>query len=265
MENRSPATRPKYPIESVDNALKLLLMFRELPRIGVTEASERLGVARSTAHRLLAMLQYHGFAQQDPIGRVYRPGPALLRVGLTIVQEMDVRRQARPTLEELAHRFDETAHLVVLQGREILFVDCVESSRALRAGARVGSCLPAHCTAAGKALLAELPEQRLRDLYPSAALDPLTPNSITRRVDLERELAAIRARGYAINTEESEVGLAAVAAAVRDGEGRPVGAVTVAGPAQRFAESRLGQVAAALLSAVGEISARLEHGSHDVD
>lgn len=149
---------PSYPIESVDNALKLLHMLREQSHIRVSDASRAIGVARSTAHRLLAMLQHHGFVQQDPFSRAYIAGPALLDFGLAALRDRDIRTHARPFLEALGRESGETVHLAILQGgSDVLFLDCVESMKAVRVGNRTGLILPAHCSSAGKALLAALP------------------------------------------------------------------------------------------------------------
>lgn len=258
MKNENNEQRPKYPIESVDNALKLLLMFGTERTLGVTEVSERLGVARSTAHRLLMMLQYHGFVQQDAHARVYHPGPAMLQVGLAAMQGLNVRTQARPVLERLVREVDETGHLVLLKGRDLLFVDCVESTKALRAGARVGELLPAHCAAAGKALLSEIPDSRLRKLYPDEQLSSLTANTVVSLAALQSELAEVRARGFAINDEESETGLRAVGATIHDGSGPTLAAITIAGPSQRMGKARLDEIAKLVVSAVEEVSQRLD-------
>ncbi len=111
---------PSYPIESVDNALKLLHMLRKRSHIRVSEASSSIGVARSTAHRLLAMLQHHGFVRQDPFSRAYVAGPALLDFGRAILRDRDIRTHARPFLERLSRETGETVHLIALQGREVL-------------------------------------------------------------------------------------------------------------------------------------------------
>jgi DNA-binding IclR family transcriptional regulator len=107
---------PNYPIESVDNALRLLLSLLERQSMTVSDASELLGVAPSTAHRLLAMLQYRGFVDQDKLTKRYRSGPVLLKLGLTAVRQMDLRQHARPVLERLSKEIAETVNLVVLQG-----------------------------------------------------------------------------------------------------------------------------------------------------
>ena len=162
-------TGPAYPIASVNNALLLLLLFREQPRVRLTDACKYLGVAHSTAHRLLAMLAHHGFVQQEPVTRAYIAGPALVEVGLAVVGSLNVREQARPAMEELAAETGETVHLGALEGNQVRYVDGLESERALRVVARTGTLAPAHCTSLGKALLAQMTDEQVCGLYPASA------------------------------------------------------------------------------------------------
>ena len=242
--------RPTYPITSVDNALRLLGLFREREKVRLSDAREHLGVAHSTAHRLLAMLAYHGFVQQDKDSRVYLAGPALVEIGLAAVRHMDIRRHARPVLEELAGRYGETAHLSVLEAGKVRYLDAVESSRALRVAARTGTALAANCTASGKAMLAALPAPELAALFPDGPgapeLPALTGHSITSRGNLDNELAVVRARGFALNREESEDGVASVAVAVLDGGRAPVAALSVSAPVSRLPDRLAGEIAAQL-------------------
>ncbi|MGI8680777.1 MAG: IclR family transcriptional regulator [Mycobacteriales bacterium] len=248
---------PNYPIESVDNALRLLLALLERPSMTVSDCSELLGVAPSTAHRLLAMLQYRGFVGQDPAARHYRAGPVLLKLGLAAVRDIDVRRAARPVLERLSLELDETVNLVVRQGADILFVDCVESPRIIRVGSRTGITLPAHCTSGGKALLAEMSREELREIYPNARLAKMTNHSLTKRTELEKRLAEVRARGYATNFGESENELSAVAVAIQGPHERPVGAIAVAAPKSRLPDDQVDKIVKALLQASKDISAEI--------
>src|ERR1700735_1556309 len=152
----STADGPAYPIESVDRALSLILAFEKADNITVTEAGKFLGVSRSTAYRLLSVLQPRAFAIQHPRTKAFRAGPALLRAGLAAVQRSDIRATLHPLLEAVVAEVQETAHLVVLQREEAFYLDCVESARVVRATARVGTSLPAHVSAGGKVLLANL-------------------------------------------------------------------------------------------------------------
>jgi IclR family transcriptional regulator, acetate operon repressor len=248
---------PRYPIESVDNALKLLLMLRKRPEIGVSEASRHLAVARSTAHRLLATLAHHGFVQQVRATKEYTAGPALVEVGLAALRGSDIRAKARPFIEELVNELDETVHLVRLRGRQLLYLDCVEGTRALRAASRIGTELPAHCTAGGKALLAAASNERLDELYPDEQLEQLTPQSISTRSGLLTELEEIRRYGYALNSGESEPGLRAVAVAIHGPGSYARAGITLAAPDYRLPADLLPRVAAAVRKAADRIAEEL--------
>ncbi len=205
---------PQYPIESVDSALKLLLLLGEQPDVRLTEASNYLGVASSTAHRVLAMLQYRGFVRQDPTTKSYGPGPALTGVAFAVIARTDINRVARPVLQDLNDSLNESIHLGVLEGRHIRFVEAVESRKAVRVASRLGKSLPAHCTSLGKALLAELDDAELHRLFPDEDLTTVTAKSISTLANLQANLADVRRLGYATNREESEEGVASVAVAV---------------------------------------------------
>lgn len=236
---------PNYPISSVGNALRLLLLFREQRSVRLTEACSYLGVAHSTAHRLLAMLIQYGFVRQEA-SRAYRPGPMLVEIGLAVVQKMDVRAQARPFLEALSGEFGETVHLTVLEGNMVRYLDAVESERALRVTARTGQLLPASCTSAGKALLAALKPAAVRALYGEGELPVQTPRSLRTLSELEAALDTVRAQGYATNHEESEDGVGSVAIALLNAADRPVAAIAIAVPVNRLNEGVRARMIAAL-------------------
>jgi len=240
------SSAPRYPIESVNNALKLLLMLRDRPVISVSEVSEDLAVARSTAHRLLAMLAYHGFVQQDPASKAYTAGPVLAEISFAAMRDSDIRPVARPFIEELVSQVGETVHLAMLNGTHMLFADCVEGTRALRAGSRVGLRIPAHCTAGGKVLLAELSDERIRELYGDEKLEQLTPYSVATVTDLLARLDETRRHGYALNDGESEKELRAVAVAIRDPAGRARAAITLSAPPYRLLPDQVPGVVAAM-------------------
>ncbi len=248
---------PRYPINSVDNALRLLLLFRDHRLIGVAQASETLGVGRSTAHRLLAMLQSRELIQQDPSTKAYTSGPALVDIGLSIVRQMDIRAHLRPHLEDVSRSVGETVHLMVLDGASSLFLDSVESSKALRTSSRIGRAYPASTTSGGKALLAELPNERLLELYPAERLPRLTPHSVPTRKQLQQELDQVRRRGYATNRSESEPDIAAVAVVVRNAFGQPRAAIAVSAPLSRLDEANVPEVAAVLRAAAERASSAL--------
>ncbi len=204
---------PQYPIESVDNALKVLLLLGERSELRMTEVADYLGVASSTAHRLLAMLHYRGFIRQDGRSKAYLPGTALTGVAFSIMQRFDARDTLRPFLERLNAELHETVHLGILDGANVRFIDAIESPQAVRVASRLGQSMPAHCTSTGKVMLAQFDSEDLHRLYPAEELEGLTPNSIRRRSELEHEAEIIRRLGYATSSEESEEGVASIAVA----------------------------------------------------
>ncbi|GAB4079126.1 IclR family transcriptional regulator [Modestobacter muralis] len=234
---RAPSygSTPQYPIESVDNALQVLLLLGESPSLRLTDVSRYLGVASSTAHRLLAMLQYRGFVRQDAATRGYVPGPTLDGLAFGVLRRLDVRNRARPVLERLNADLEETVHLGRLEGNEVHFIDSLESGRALRVVGRLGRSMPAHCTSTGKALLSELPEDQVLRLFPEEELPRLTANSIGTRTALLRELAQIRRRGYARSLEEAEEGVSSVAVPLHSTQS-PRLAINVSVPASRMTD-----------------------------
>jgi DNA-binding IclR family transcriptional regulator len=256
-ERGGDAAVPQYPIESVDNALRLLLLLAEQPRIRLTDASNYLGVASSTAHRLLAMLQYRGFVRQDSVSKAYVPGAALNTIAAAVNRQIDVRARARPVLERLSADLRETVHLGRLEGNQVHFLDSIEGTHAVRVVSRIGRLMPAHCTSSGKAMLSELSHDELQALYPDEALKPLTEHSIASRAALERDLQSVRRRGYAISDEESEDGVASVSIPIAGSSGRWY-ALNVSVPVNRMTAATRTRIAAALQAVAVELSTVLE-------
>ncbi|MEU6134674.1 IclR family transcriptional regulator [Nocardioides sp. NPDC047086] len=246
---------PQYPIESVDNALRLLWLLSERRSLRLTEASQYLGVASSTAHRLLAMLQYRGFVRQNPSSKAYESGPSLDRIAFALLRRLDIRDLARPVLEKLNETTGETVHLGTLEGSTVRYLDSLESSRAVRVASRSGGAMPAHCTSTGKAMIATLDDAQVSGLYPDEALPQQTPKSVATRTALLSELSEVRARGYAIGDEESEEGVWSVAVAVA---GAPVPtAINISVPISRMNAKRRKELAALAKSAAADLEAEL--------
>ena len=238
--------KPPYSLESVDNALRLLQLLRDQGRLRVADAAAELGTARSTAHRLLAMLVYRDFATQDE-QHGYLPGPALSAPPVRDRPLQELRRALLPHLEALCERVGETVNLMVRVGTQTRFLASVESTQILRVGDRAGTVLPATRTSGGKALLATLSRAELAELYlPSGddgghhGHDPdeaaMSPAEFER---LCRALETVRRRGYGLNLEETETGVKAIGRCVHDESGRALGAITIAVPSARFSRDKI--------------------------
>jgi len=225
-------------IGAVANALELLQLFADGPSIHVGTASKRLGLSRSTVHRLLNTLNTYGYVVHDAAARAYRPGPVLAAIGLVAVKNSDLRTVGQAAVAKLAQQTSETAHLSVLRGDQIFCIDSIESTQTVRTGSRMGWALPAHATAAGRALLAELSDRDVIALFPTEII-PQTGQSVAalRRIDLFAELELVRARGYATNFGESEPEVSAVGVVLRDRQDQARAALSVTAPRTRGDES----------------------------
>jgi IclR family transcriptional regulator, acetate operon repressor len=246
---------PRAGVGAVENALRLLQLYREREVLGVSETARLLGVGRSTAHRLLTTLRAHGFVVQDA-SRAYRVGPALRELGAAIAESGVVRARCRPFMQALCDELGETVNLVALRGSEAVFVDSVESRRPLRVAGREGVVLPAHAVSAGKALLAALPVDVLRELYAEESLTRLTERTLRTRTELEAQLQLVRERGYAVNIGESERGITAAACAIPGRAASERLAIAVSAPSSRVHDDDDLLAVAQAVCACGERLAR---------
>jgi DNA-binding IclR family transcriptional regulator len=251
--DRAPG--PRHPVGAVDHALQLLLLLRERPDLRVTEAAKELGVSASTAHRILSTLEHRGFVTQDRITRAYRTGPALIELAFSSTPPTDLREVSEPHLSALTARLGETVNLLVLQGGYVRFVAGFEADQRVRTHVLTGTLLPAYATSGGKLLLAELPREELRALYPRA-LRRFTPQTRTFTQLLD-ELALVLMRGYAVNQGESVSGLNAVAVPLRDRSGTTIAAVAMSAPSERLPPRRVREVVIALRGCAAGIRADL--------
>ena len=229
--------KPPYAVESVDNALRILQMLRDSGQVRVADVAAELGIARSTAHRLLAMLVYRDFAVQAE-DRSYRPGPAIAAEPLRGEPTQRLRQVMRPHMEALCDQVAETINLVVRLGTQTRFLHTVESAHVLRVGDRQGTVLPAWKTSGGKVLRAELPDTQLTALLRGVSGRPPEGMTAAERRSLVNQLRLVRDQGYAENIEESESGVCAIGVCVRDRLGDPVAALSVSAPSVRYTPDR---------------------------
>lgn len=230
------APLPRALVQSVERSLEILESLAGERELGLVEIAGRTGLRPSTAHRLLATLVARGYALQSrPSGR-YMLGYKLTELADAAGQRTArLRALARPALELVQAATGESANLSVLAAPSAVYVDQVEGTRAVRMLARIGAAVPAHASAAGKAMLAREPAGSAGELLGGDPLPSFTANTITTLEALEAELEGIRARGYAIDDEEHEPGVGCVAAAIVDRRVGALAALSVSAPTQRIA------------------------------
>lgn len=244
-------------LSSVTTAIRLLKAFSETEKeIGVSALAQRLGIAKSTVHRLAVTLVAEGLLEQNPETERYRLGIGLFGLGTLVRRRMDLSNEARPYLFELRERTHETILLGVPTDTEIMYVYNLESPHSLRMRSDIGVRRPGYCTAVGRAIFAFAPEETIERLI-ALPLARRTPRTETDPDALRAIFADVRARGYAIEDEESEPGIRSIAAPVRGAGGMVAGAVGIAGPTMRLTSAALEGLAAPLIEATAAISVRL--------
>jgi DNA-binding IclR family transcriptional regulator len=248
-------------LSSVATAIQLLKAFsEEQVDLGISELSRRLGVAKSTVHRLAATLAAEGLLEQDRETEKYRLGIALFRLGALVRRRMDISSQGRPYLYELREKTNETVHLAILDGTEIMYIYNLESTQAIRMRSDLGVRKPAYCTAEGQAILAFQP-QAVVDAVIIQGLSPRTPQTITDPAKLIKALAVVRQRGCAIEDEESEIGMRGISAPIRNDAGEVVAAVGLAGPVTRLSKKAITSFIPHVIETADLVSRRLGYRS----
>ena len=268
---KAPAgLRPREPgaekkrLSSVATAIALLKAFSEdESEIGVSSLSKRLGVAKSTVHRLAVTLVSEGILEQNPENEKYRLGIALFGLGALVRRRMDVSAEARPHLFQLRESTGETVHLALLDRTEIMYIYNLESHHAIRMRSDIGVRKPAYCTAEGLAILAFQPASLVGEII-ARGLKARTSKTNTSPKKLWKILEQVRKQGYAIEDEQSEAGMRSIAAPIRSSSGDVVAAVGVAGPVQRLSDAVLADFAPKVVEAANTVSVRIGYRSKAV-
>lgn len=254
----APPDPGRYRIQAIERACSILGAFTaDRPELGVTELSEALGLHKSTVHRFLVNLERGGLVERLPRSGRYRLGLRLFELGSLVVQQMNLWDEALPFLEALVRDSGETGHLAVLDGGEAIYVERVETRRALRIPSAMGRGYPVHATSLGKVLLAHQPEERVKEILAERGMPAFTKRTIVDPDVLALELAAIRNQGYAIDDEEYDEGLRCIGSPIMDHTGTVVAALGIGGPVTRVTPERVAELGKLVRMAAKGLSRRL--------
>jgi DNA-binding IclR family transcriptional regulator len=237
MPDRPLRTAPSYAITSVDHALRIATMLQLEGGLTVSQVADRLGVARSTAHRLLAMLVYRDFAVQQE-DRSYRAGPVLELAAHSQSQASRLRAASLPHLQRLVDVLDESANLIIRSGDTARFVASVECQQPLRVTSREGMVFPAHTVTGGLLTLAGLSRTEIETLYDEGRYAD-RPGQRPDLDRLRRELSGIRRNGFSVNEGRSERGVVAVGVPVHGPDGTVLAGLSVSMPQVRYDRHQL--------------------------
>ena len=245
------------PIQSVDRAISILNAFTiNEAQLGVTELSHRLGLHKSTVHRLLASLQKGGLVERDPRNRKYSLGIRLIELAGTMLNSRNVPQVVRPYLHYLADAVEELTYLAYRVGDEVLNIEQVPGPHLVQSVGWQGRRTPLYCTSTGKIFLAYMPEKELERVL-QKGLPRMTPRTTTEPADLRYELERVREQGYATSFEELEEGTNAIAVPITSPNDEVIAAIGVAGPSYRFTPERSMSHLDVIRSVAREISHRL--------
>lgn len=259
MQNHnSPRSTSASRPTSVEKAIDILFSFdAEHPQLRLTDISARVGLHKSTTHRLLSLLRKKGLIVADPESQLYSLGPSVVELAWTVLRQQDLRTVCRPYLEQLRRGTNETVSVYTRMGDKRVCIEECESGQDIKYSHAVGLTAPLHVGAPGKALLAFLPPEDLEPLLQALPLPAITPKTLTDPERLRADLAVTRQRGYAVSREERSLGASAVAAPIRDWRGKVVAAVGVLGPSQRLTSDVLQELGAQVMQVARQVSTAL--------
>jgi DNA-binding IclR family transcriptional regulator len=248
-------------VETVNRLVRILDCFSpDHPTWSLAELSKHLGLSKSTLHRFLVSLEFHGILRRSARDRRWRLGYRLSIWGSLAAESTGIQHLARPVMQDIAAATGEMPILTIYQNRQVVCIERIETNHSVRLALEVGMRCPPHAGASSKILMAYLPEEEIQAIIHENGLPKLCTNTITDPAELLNELAKIRAQGYAESVEETDPGAWGVATPIFDRDGAVVASIGIAGPTLRFSETLSQQYVSLCCQAAQRISALLRTG-----
>jgi IclR family KDG regulon transcriptional repressor len=262
MAKNSPPTKPNNLVQTIERVSLILDMVGQNPQgMSIRDLSAGLDLPKGTIHRLLSSLSYFGYIRQDPETKNYFLGLKLMELNAQLSNQLDLRKVAAPILRDLVEKTKQTAHMVILDRNEVVYIDKIETQQpagGLKMASRVGSRNPLHSSAVGKVLLSYGPDEAVEVFLQEKGLPQRTANTITDPDAFREHLKIVRSQGYAMDDEENEKGIRCLGAPIFDGKRRPVAAISVSGPVFQMTRKVVQDVVKKeVMAAASEISRRL--------
>ena len=252
-----PRESKSAPVGVVTKVLRILETLHDVPAgLQLKDVAQQTGINKSTAYRFLAHLEHDGYVFRDASG-AYAIGVRLARLASGSSYQTTLRKLSRPILQQLWRTTGETVNLAVLDGREVLYLDVMESSHTFRLVSQVGLRRPVYCTALGKVMLAFIPEEEQQYFFEGMSFERFTPHTIRGAVQLRKEFAVIRQRGYSLDNEEAYLGSRCIGAPIFEASGKIAAALSVSGPTTRVTREKVPAFAAAAKNAAMAVSRTL--------
>lgn len=243
------------PVQSAERIFEILEVLVQEGSVTLTELSTRLSLHKSTVHRLLKSLILLGYARQEEESGKYLPTFKILELAGKMLTRLDILTVTRPYLERLMAQTHETVHFVQRENTQIVYVDKVESdANSIRMVSRIGLRQPLYSTGVGKAILAQLKDDEIREIWQQSDIHAFTPHTITTLDRMMEEIGVIRRAGYALDNEENELGVRCIAASVPAYNGRVTNAFSISAPVSRMSDERIHELSAYVLKTRHELS-----------
>lgn len=225
----------------VKSILKAFTIMEELDSAGelsLGDLSERLSMDKATVHRLISTIKYAGYVNQNQDNKKYSNSLKLLAMGNRVMEKTGLKHIARPFLEDLAEKTEETINLSIRVGSNVIYIDKIESSSTIKVGISIGTSVPGYCTGMGKAVLAYLPEEELNQIMKNVNYEKFTKHTAENLQDLKEKLYEIKNNGYSMDDEEYVDGLVSFGAPIFDYHGNPIAAISISSPKFRYEKNK---------------------------
>lgn len=254
MRNANP---PRYRIDALERALEIVGAIADADESSLGSLAQQLGIPKGSLLRHLRVLESAGYVTMAPQTKLYSLGPALIHLGFVARQRLRIPEIAMPALRWLRDRYDESVHLGILSGPDVIHVAVAPSTQPMKMAVPVGERTFAHVSALGKALLAWSPPSRLDEIIAERGLPALTARTVTSADRLRRDFELTRQRGWSLDDEESADGLRCVAAPVRNEQHDVLAAISISAPATRLPREKVATIAPVLARVADQVSTRL--------
>ena len=250
-------TTAQNTIKSLDRAMEIFEHLSQNSGQALTALASSLDQSPATVYRVLVTLQIRGLVEFDPLEQLWHIGPRAFVIGTRFLRRNGLVERARPIMRHLMEATGETANLGIMQDTSVLFVSQVETRASIRAFFPPGTLAPLHASGIGKALLAEMPQERFEKIVEAEDLEGFTEKTLTDADCLIADLLVTRERGHAIDDEENNLGMRCLAAPVFDVHGEAVAGISVSGPTSRMSADKKPSLAEAVMQAAADLTAAI--------
>lgn len=248
----------KNPVQSAERIFQVIEMLADNGEMGLMELSAALGLHKSTVHRLLMSLIYMGYAKQDDVNQKYMLSYKIVNMAGKLLERTDILQVARPYMERLSAICGEAVHLVQREGNNILYIYKIEAKvGTIRMVSHVGMVHPMYCSGVGKAIMATLSWEEVKQIWNDSVIEKKTDKTITDLTRMQETLEEVRQNGYALDDEENEKGVRCIAACLRSYQNEVKYAFSISGPTSRMTRERVQELAKDVRRVQKELSKEL--------